>query len=137
MPEKGWCLYDFGSDFLDLKVGNGAMSLILLPKYLPYDVFFWCCMNLLLYVCSINMLYACCIFHVIFFALYEMFFFPFFFTPFKNWDQNSPFLMRESSWVGLILQSNWKNVILAGLFCMIADDSFTKNCISLISLPPL
>ena len=33
--------------------------------------------------------------------------------------------------VGLNLQSNWKNIILAGMFFTFADDSFTMNCIHL------
>ena len=38
-----------------------------------------------------------------------------------------PSLMRASSWVGLILQSNQKNAILSGLSYRLPEESFTKN----------
>ena len=62
MLDKGWCLYDFCSDFLNFNAGNGAMSLNPRPKLWPYLVFFLCCMNFVLYAFCINVLYLCCIF---------------------------------------------------------------------------
>ena len=73
MPDKVCRLSDFGSAFLHLNTGNGAIPLNLRPE-VPPCIEFFCCMNFVLHVCCVNVLYACCIFHVVFSMLYEIVF---------------------------------------------------------------
>ena len=116
MSDKGWHLPGFCSAFLHLNAGNIAMPLNPRPNLPPYVIFF--------------VLYEFC---VALNCIYLKFYFPLLW----NWYKSGSHLMQAFSSVGSILQSNLKNVVPAGLSCMISDDIFTKNCIYLTFLFPL
>ena len=58
--DKGWRLYYFGSAFLQLNMGNGAMHLKPRPKLPPYVVFF----RVVWIPCCMLVVFSCCIFRV-------------------------------------------------------------------------
>ena len=132
MPDKGWCLSDFGSAFLQLNTRNGAMPLnpsSKLPLYVVFVVLHEFCV-----VCILYNKHVVCVFYFLFCILtvvQNCLSLNFSFLLFWNWKWNGSCFMQAYSWVSPILKSNQKNVIPAGPSYRICDDSFTPSCLSL------